>query len=369
MAFFLKHFFDPDFNHLDIKSKVGQGGRVDHLNRDYVHNVIAGEVLAEWIEVGDEEIQNHDPRYISARKFFPLGPNCLTDPQNQDRILAAVNGYVYYDADRNIAVKTLLNIRRDVDYATGNISFVGDVVVHGALRSGFSVKGRNILVKGPVEGAVLEASGSIQIEAGVKGDKQAEIRASGSIKVKFCENALLSAGKNVLVEGSAMHCRLFVGNALAVGERLIGGETSCRRMIHVREQLGGGLSTVTNIVLGYDPFLLQKITELKGKVEVLQRERPLVLAQAAKNVPEAAQKLSLMDKKIDLFQKQVATWSAGLSQEDLSACAVVVPGEIRPGVEISIGPLFHSNGDYLHNVRISMKNTQIAVESPAEPRK
>lgn len=369
MTYLLKHYFDPDFNHLDIKAKAKEYGRVDHLSRDYVHNVVAGEVLAEWIAVPEEEEGAHDPRFLFENKSFPIGPNCLIDPQSPDRLLAAVNGYAYYDSDRNIAVKTLLNIRRDVDYATGNISFVGDIVVHGAVRSGFAVKARNILALGPVEGAVVEATESIRIDAGIKGDNRAKIRAGGSIKVQFCENALVSAGKNVLIEGSAMHCKMFAGNSLAVKEKLIGGETTCRRMVHVGGQLGGGLSTITTIVLGYDPFFLQKIAELKAKIEILQQERERFAAQASKAQPEAAFQAENLEAKIGLFQKQLESCLEKLAEEDVSACAVVVPGEVRPGVEISIGQLFHGISDFLRDVRIIGKNNQIAVESPAESRK
>lgn len=369
MSYFLKHYFNPDFNHLDIKPKFGAGDRVDHLNRAYVHNVVSGEVLAEWIEVPEEEEGAHDRRFLFEDKSFPMGPNCLLDPLNPDRLLAAVNGYVYYDADKRIAVKALLNIRRDVDYATGNISFVGDVVVHGAVRSGFSVKARNILVKGPVEGALLEATGSIQIESGVKGDRRAEIRAGGSIKVGFCENAQLSVGKNLLVEGSVMHCRLFVGHALVVKKKLIGGETVCRRMVHVGEQIGGGLNTTTSIVLGYDPALLQKIAELEDTIKALRRERELVAVQVARQREGAEAKEVDVERRIGLVQKQLSNWSERLEAEDFSTCAVISPGDIRPGVEISIGTLFTSISDFLRNVRVITKNNQVAVESPAEPRK
>lgn len=369
MPYFLKHHFDPDFDHLDIKSKVGDNDRVDHLNRDYVQNVIVGEILAEWIEVQESETAEYDRRFLSPVKSFPMGPNCVVDARNPDQLLAAVNGYVYYDAQGKITVKTLLNIRRDVDYATGNISFVGDVVVHGAVRSGFSVKGRNLLVKGPVEGANLEASGSMQIHAGVRGDNQAVIRAKDSIKIKFCENAQISAGKNLLVEGSVMHCKLYVGNALAVKDKLIGGETTCRRLIHVGGQLGGGLGTVTSLVLGYDTALLQKIAELKKRLDALRREKSRLAVSVARNKPGAARSDADIATKIGVLEKQLGAWSEKLALEDFSSCAVVVPGEIRPGVELSIGPFFHANADFLEDVRFSCKDNQIAVDSPAEARK
>ena len=369
MPYFLKHHFDPDFNHLDIKSKVGANDRVDHLNRDYVQNVVVGEILAEWVKVPESETEAYDSRFLYPVKSFPMGPNCVVDAQNPDQLLAAVNGYVYYDAEQKIAVKTLLNIRRDVDYVTGNVSFVGDVVVHGAVRSGFSVKARNLLVKGPVEGATLEASGSMQIHAGVRGDNQAVLRAKDSVKVKFCENAQVSAGKNLLVEGSVMHCKLYVGNALAVKEKLIGGETTCRRLVHVGEQLGGGLSTITSIVLGYDPALLQKIAELKARLEGLRQEKARLAVHVVRNTPSAVQRDTDIAAKISVFEKQLAAWSEKLTSENFDSCAVVAPGEVRPGVEVSIGPFFHANSDFLKDIRFSCKNNQIAANSPAEPRK
>lgn len=364
--YYLKHYFDPDGDRTVGKVKIGKNGRVDHMNRDIVHNVVAGEVLAEWIDVPDDEQGRHDPRFLAQTKSFPIGPNCLVDPQNPDRILAAVNGYVYYDDLGKIAVKTLLDIPHDIDYTTGNISFVGDVIVHGGIRSGFSVKGRNILIKGAVEGASMEASGSIQIEGGVKGDHRAEIRANGSVKLKFCENALISAGKNVLVDGSALHCKIFAGNSLAVRERLIGGEAICQKMVHVEEQLGGGLNTITQIVLGYDPLFLQKISALETKILELQRDMDRQTLSVARKDSGAVEKADGLQRKIALLKNQMTTLTEKLKQGDISNCAAIIPGEVRPGVEISIGPLEHSISDTLHDVRFTSGNNQIVVRSPAK---
>ncbi|WP_031387328.1 DUF342 domain-containing protein [Desulfonatronum thiodismutans] len=368
MSFVLKHHFDPDFNHLDIKAKARGNERVDHLNRDYVHNVVAGQVLAELVQATDQDVTQHDSRFILDQPIFPVGTNTEVDPQNPKLLLATANGYVYYDPDGRISVKTLLNVRRDVDYATGNISFVGDVVIHGSVRSGFKVKGRNILVKGPVEAAVLEASQSIQVEAGIKGDHRAELKAKNSIKVKFCENALLSAGKNLLVEGACLHCKLLVGNALAVGDRLIGGEAVCRRLVRVGAQLGGGLSTVTTVTLGYDPFLMQKISDLESTITTLRARRGSLDARKKQSKAET-ELMRELDHKLSVLEKQRFAWTERISTSDLASCAVIVPGEIRPGVDISIGQAFLPIADPVSNVRLTLRDAQIEMTSPAEPKK
>ncbi|WP_084604959.1 FapA family protein [Desulfonatronum thioautotrophicum] len=372
MKHYLKHHFDPDFNHLNIKANARGNEQVDHLNRGYVHNVVEDQVLAELIPIDDNLPEGVNPRFILEEPVFPAGANTRIDPQNPSLLLAESNGYVYIDPDGRICVKSLLNIRRDVDYATGNISFIGDVVIHGSVRSGFKVKGRNILVKGPVEAATLEAAQSIQVEAGVKGDKRAELRAKASIKVKFCENALLSAGKNILVEGSCLHSRLIVGNALAIRDKLIGSEVLCRRMVRVGAQLGGGLSTITTLTLGYDPFLMQKISELESTITTLKTRREVLSNPKTRepgNRPEQDQLLRELDQQLAVLDKQRIAWAEQIATTDWAACAVIVPGEVRPGVELSIGQYYESVSDYLYNVRMILQKEQIAMVSPAEPKK
>lgn len=367
MPYFLKHHFDPDFDHLNIKNQARDDGRVDHRQRDYVHNVIVGQVLAELLEIEEHDEGRYDSRFVLDTPVFPMGANTEVDPEHPNRLLATINGYVYLDPEGLITVKSLLNVRRDVDFATGNISFVGDIVVHGAVRSGFSIKARNILVKGTVEAATLEATQSIHVQAGVKGDKRADLRAKGSIKVKFCENATISAGKNLLVEGACMHCRLFIGNALAVRDRLVGGETNCRHLVHVGRQLGGGLNTTTTLTMGYDPFLMHRISEVENAIKTLQwRGQDSATKGTARN---GATRPVEVDRKIMLLEKQRQLLTEKLATEDLQACSVIVPGEVRPGVEVSIGQAYHMNSDFLQDMRFFWENEKIVLASPAEPRK
>lgn len=369
MNYFLKYHFDPNFNHLDIKIQAQGNERVDHLNRDYVHNVVAGEIVAELVQVDDHKAESYDSRHLLDKPTFPAGANTRVDPQNPTFLLAGINGYVYLDPDGRICVKGLLNVRRDVDYVTGNISFLGDVVVHGSVRSGFKIKGRNILVKGTVEAAILEASHSIRVDAGVKGGQRAELRANGSIKVRFCENALLSAGKNVLVEGSCLHCKLVVGNALAVRDKLIGGTVDCRRMVRAGTQLGGGMNTITTINLGYDPFLVRKISELENTIIALKTRRKALDSATSSALEKKTEQFQLtqdLDRKLFVLEQKRLAWTEQLTTADLISCVVIVPGELRPGVEVSIGQYFLPVSDYYSNARIILRDEQIVMDSPAE---
>ncbi len=67
MPYFLHHYFDPDFDYQRLKPKIREDGKVDHYNLDYVQNVIAGQVLAEWKEVDLTEVDNLDSRFVSEK--------------------------------------------------------------------------------------------------------------------------------------------------------------------------------------------------------------------------------------------------------------------------------------------------------------
>ena len=47
MPWYLRHFFDPDFDHTALKPRPLARGRCDMRNLGYARNVLPGQVLAE----------------------------------------------------------------------------------------------------------------------------------------------------------------------------------------------------------------------------------------------------------------------------------------------------------------------------------
>ena len=103
MSYYLKHYFDPDFNYQHLAPVANFSGAVEHRYLGYVQNVCMGQVLAEFVPADSEADPN--PKYIMERPVFPLGPNCVVDPENPLKLLAERNGYVFY-LDGKICVKT-----------------------------------------------------------------------------------------------------------------------------------------------------------------------------------------------------------------------------------------------------------------------
>ncbi|MFV0348501.1 MAG: FapA family protein [Halodesulfovibrio sp.] len=372
MSQLLVHYFDPDFDHMHLTPKESLNGKVDHYNLGYVQNVVAGQVLAELVPA-DAPLR---PGVTSPRPWsgqpLPVGPNTAVNPKNAGQIIATVNGYVFYH-EGVITVKKLLNVRRDVDFHTGNIVFVSDICVHGAIRTGFSVQGRNILVKKNVEGAHVEALGSFTAENGIKGGKMARISAKGDIKIPFIENATLIADGDVLVDGSCMHTDVWVQKNLVVKGRLQGGTIHANRIVYVQDQLGGGISTLTSIEMGYDPAQMynlraadEGITKLQALIESLEKK----CGKHAELKAECEPKLETTRIRLKaLHKRRQALWEQMTSESDLRTCRIIVPGQIRPGVEISIGGVYCIINDFMENVCITCQDNEIVFESPAMVKK
>lgn len=368
----LVHYFNPDFNHLHLLPHEEKDGRVDHYNLGYAQNVIAGQVVAELVPLDKELPQGAEGQFIREAAHLPIGPNTIPNPDNPDQLIASVNGYVFYH-NGVITVKRMLNVRRDVDFHTGNIVFIGDICVHGSVRTGFEVHGKNILVKGTVQGARITAREDITFNNGVKGGKTAFIKAGGDIRLPFIENAELLAKGDILVDGSSMHTSIWVGGKLAVKGRLQGGSIYANRLVYVGEQLGGGIGTITSIILGYDPFSMRKISKLEEKIAKLDKrvdQMRVVTAKSAVHMQEYGGKLQALKKKLAaLIRQRKAILTTMENHSAKTNPRVIVPGELKPGVEISIGGAYCMIQDFMNDVCIFRRDDEIVIESPAIQKK
>ncbi len=365
--YFLKLHFDPDFAERRLSPKARKDGTVDQRELGFVQNVVAGQVVAEWVEVpGDPKA--FDPRFLSGEKNFPVGPGCRIDPSDPDKLLAAVNGYVALEKDRVVVHSTLV-IDRDIDFHIGNIVFVGDVEIAGAVRSGFEVSGRNVTVKDVVEAGRVKAMGALVCEAGIKGGGRGSLHAGRSLRARFCESAELHAGKNILIDGGCMHSDVFVGEKLAVKGRLIGGETYCGGSLYVGEQLGGGLRTPTLIQLGYPPDLMfadraltRRIKEIHSHLDSLR----IAGSRGGEAAEEARERLAAMENKLRVYRKQrKKLWERKVETSVFSSCRVIVPGKLGDNVEIGIGEAFLVPPEDVSDVVFRYEDGEIVMESPA----
>ncbi len=372
MPYHLKHHFEPGFDFKHLKPVERADGSVDHYNLGYVQNVSPGDLLAQWVPLPPEglvEQAGEQKPVVSAERTFPAGENVAVDPGDPGRLLATAKGYPYYDEQGRISVKTLLNVRSDVDFHTGNIHFLGNVVIHGDVRSGFQVLGGNVLVRGCVDGALVRAQESLATESGVKGANQAVLKAGLDMRLPFSENAVLLAGRRIQVETACMHCQIYAGRQVAVRGRLIGGSTWCTDTVFVGESLGGAMATETEIVLGYDATMVNKAHLVETQIRetmVRLRECRESAAKGPELEEEFAPRIASLEDRLEKFEaRRRAIWDGITAAEHLEACRVVVPGRVRPGVEISIGPARYVVDDDMRDICFRYLDGEVVVSSPA----
>ena len=367
MPYFLKHYFDPDWDPLKLKPQEQADGSVNHHERHFVKNVAAGDLIAEWVPL-EEAGENPDERFIAGEKSFPAGKGTGIRRDHPDKLFAAVDGYALYKEGR-ILVRDTLTVHADINYYTGNVDFVGNVVVEGSVRSGFTIEGGDVRINDQVEGAIISARGNLDCRGGVKGGKTALLKSAKDMKLNFCEYATLLSGGDMLVKGALMHSDVYAGRRLAVGGRLTGGNICAYRYIYVGEQLGGGIDTDTSLVLGYKPSLLYDDKRYNERIKVLHEDIASfekVLNRGNEYKAEYQPKIEAARKELELLKAmKVKLWDGIYATEQLDECRVLVPGVVKPGVEICIGSAYYRVDDFLEDVFFYYENGEVKIGASA----
>lgn len=252
-------------------------------------------------------------------------------------LLRATNSGQPVRCGNGVNVEEVLRIR-NVNMATGNISFDGTVHIEGEVLPGMKVRAAgDIIVGDVVDGAELDAGGDIRIGGGVIA--KAIVRAGGSVAVRFVENATVHAGTTIAVDDTALQSDLQANNQILVGVnspqrgRLAGG--SARAMLLIRTPiLGSPTSGVTHLLLGVNPVLEAEYQELLKKIQK-QREDEDNLEKLVKHLTKNGDKGGLLERAKASWQQAIKAWAKLLPQrEELERQLALIAGA---KVEIGVG--------------------------------
>lgn len=372
MWYYLHHYFDPEFDHQNPKPKADSQGSANLYNLDYVQNVLAGQVLAELRPLTQDVTPLPDKQFIMKDPVLPVGANTEIDPNNPNRLLSSINGYVFY-YNKEITVKHLLNIHHSVDMRTGNITFVGDIVVHGDVHSDFQIRACNLLVKGIIEDAFIRTLTDIIAEGGFKGARRAKLIAGNDIYLAFCETGEIRAQNKIHIAGSCLHCNLYATKDIFVEGRLQGGTIRAGNKIYVAKRLGCNANVPTRVVLGENPLISLAFT--KAKQYILQLEEKLsrfedMVAQNKSLTEDFTAWHKLLAKKLEICQNNFFALKKQIKDSSTANEAMlVVPGEVMPGVEITIGQARFCVEQPMSDVRFCLQDDEIIAHYPALPPK
>lgn len=354
----------------DLRPPVPQAihaGRVDHRELGFVHPVSCGDVVAEVLVPAGEVFTPGSARHLIGEGCAFGDAETRQPPAGGVPVVATRHGHLDWD-DQALVVRDTLVVDEDVTYHVGNIRYFGDLIVRGMVRVAFRVSARALVVEGLIEGAFIECE-RLEARGGVKAGCSGRLRARETVAAPFMENAIVHAGSHVVVSGSALHNDIMSSASVQVGERLIGGTTAARNAITVGERLGGGISTLTRVLVGYDPFLSTAVHRLEIRAQHVE-EVMLSCAKLAGRGGRFGDKAKARGERFAAALKRLRRKLADLlarldATSTLETCTIDVHGEVRPGVEICIGPARLMNQDFLKNVRFSYRDGMVVATHPA----
>jgi uncharacterized protein (DUF342 family) len=236
-----------------------------------------------------------------------------------------------------VSVEEVLRVR-NVNMATGNISFDGTVHIDGEVLPGMKVRAKgDIIVGDVVDGAELDAGGDIHVSGGIIA--KAHIQAGGSVSARFVENAQISAGTTIAIDDTALQSDLQANNQIIVGlksaqrGRLAGG--SARAMMLIQTPiLGSPTGGVTSLMLGVNPVLVAKHQELLQKIEK-QKEEEANLEKLVKHLSTHGDKAGMLGRAKASWQQAVQAWGKLLPEREALEKQLAMIEEARVEVGVS----------------------------------
>ncbi len=311
-------------------------GQVDYKDVLQIASVRSGDIVGKKIpatagmagmNVYGEVVEPKSGKDIKLR----AGKNTKLDEQGLT-LHALIDGQL--SVHRNtVHVLPTYEVNGDISLKTGNIDFVGNVIIRGSIPPGFEVKaGGDIHVIGTVEAATLKAGGSVSINAGIVGQNKSLIEAEGDVMTTFINQGDIHVGGDIKVEQTIFHSKCTARGKIICtkGKGLIvGGSISAGNGIEANE-IGNDMQTSTSLFIGVFEKDIQRKKELEErlkkskddliklakllKVYVTKEEKGTLTAQeitiklkVQQSLRQAKQVMDEVAAKLEEFDDEVST--------------------------------------------------------------
>ncbi|MDR0903933.1 MAG: FapA family protein [Ruminococcus sp.] len=268
----IKWKFDRETTSTPIEDEKGN---VDYKNLGTVRNIYKNTVIAE-ITLPTDGTPGTDVRGSTLapkpgkKAAYTVGTNTAVSEDGK-RITATADGALVYKSN-TFQVEHEVVIKTNIDFATGNIEFIGDVIVNGDIMEGFEVTSLsgNVLIKGGVYGGTVKAAKNITIK---KGANHSKIECEGDFIVMFCEYSDIKCEGN-LEATNLIICNVYCGGKLKIKGKsggLVGGRYTIMDEVDV-ENIGSSHYPVTEVTLGNNAVLTNEKSELMKAIEKRNQE-------------------------------------------------------------------------------------------------
>ncbi len=331
-------------------------GRVDYRQIQNLQNVTIGQKIVEKIPATPGEpgmnVRGEEVKANPGKdKQVKLGKNVVWTEDNL-AIVSTINGEPSL-ANNKVGVHEVHEIKGDVNFQSGNINFLGSVIIQGNVESGFKIEAEgDVTVYGNVDSADIKSGGNIFIKGGISGMDKGKVVCGGDFSAKYIEHAIVDCEGTITVREAIMHCQVNAdqrvvcegGKGLIVGGLIRSGEEISAKTI------GSRLGTVTELEVGVKPKLkleLQELEEqLKTNKESLDKaEKAIGLLSKMPNLPNDRKEMLQNLIKTSYALKAQINEAEAKRQELLEEILVKSKekGKIRvkdviyPGIRVTMG--------------------------------
>lgn len=343
-----------DVSH-EFRPEGRSDGGVDFYSVATIPDVREGQLLAMLVNPtlgtpGRTVTGEPVPGQPGAEAVMPTGRN-VTVSEDGRCLYAAIDGLLEV-AGEKVSVRPDFVVPGDVDFETGSISFIGDVLVHGSVQPGFRVHaGGRVVIMGDVEDGEVESESLVWVRGAVVGEHSV-VRSSGDVKVRTIHHGRIEARRSVYVEREAHEATILAGVDLVLEgarNRISGGATWAGHQV-VAGEVGAVGGVATRINVGTDPFTAELLETLLLEQSEQERawdrvqlaiapftQRPEQLAALPPDRRCAVERLMTITKSLDAQLTSIRERIAALQPtHDESRPRVVARHALRPGVVITI---------------------------------
>ncbi len=347
VAGYYEYKFDMNFSK---QPKVHPDGSVDYWSIKMVEIVTEGQEIAVYHPavpgVDGMDVKGKPLLAKRGRDLVPLRGKGFERSEDGLTYTSLMDGKIEMTNER-IVILPVYEVQGDVGLSIGNIDFRGDVIVHGGVCSGVSVKATGtITIDGVVEGAQIEAGKDIVLRSGVMGASRASITTRGNISAKFFEYTRVHANGTIQAD-VFLNCQVSCGESIILDGKkasIVGGQVGAIQGIAVHT-LGSDGEVRTQVRIGNDASVRRRIGVLRSKIEVekanLEKiENGLKILKDMKNDPRRTDLLRVKIRDTALLAEDTAELEKLEDQMERAKGATVrVVGYVYPGVRVEIDEL------------------------------
>lgn len=363
-----------------LKLIEDEEGNINFRELSLIKNVVVDQNLVTMTPATDgicgRNVLGEDIIPKEGKKLqLPKGKN-VAITEDGLHLISSISGEVKI-IDNKVHVFALYMVPVNVDNSTGNIRFIGKVIVKGNVMTGFSIEAEgDVEVFGVVEGAKIVSKGNIILHRGIQGMNKGELICDGDLVAKFIENSTIDVKGNIHSD-AIMHSQVVCGKKLEAAGRkglLVGGNFKVSDEIKAKI-IGSPMATITELEVGINPEMRKNyeilILDHKSNLDNLGK-----VTQAADLLTKLAQKMELSIDKKELLSKSIQaklqlTDKIRINNEEIKELEVyledISKGKIKaseviyPGTRVTIGSSVMYVKDPLQYLTLYRANAEVKI--------